>query len=183
MSANNGKISIRTKIKRIIQLFTFGIKDAVEISRMPDVGMSKSSVCRDILKCYLVVKTGNFSFKDRLNRAFGCLKHGVTSYTFVRYNKEYQLDYRNNGIEKPTFIPREKIVEQFMPVNENLDKTGQMKAASNNYNKIIGLIKEIKQNYYQDLNIGLDDSGVTLYKSPTPILKDDTRYALITSDI
>ncbi len=93
------------------------------------------------------------------------------------------LVYRNNGIEKPTFIPREKIVEQFMPVNENLDKTGQMKAASNNYNKIIGLIKEIKQNYYQDLNIGLDDSGVTLYKSPTPILKDDTRYALITSDI
>ena len=94
MSANNGKISIRTRIKRIIQLFTFGIKDAVEISQMPEVNLSKSYVFRDILKCYLVVKTGKFSFKDRLNRAFECLKHGVTSYTFVRYNKEYQLEER-----------------------------------------------------------------------------------------
>ena len=71
MSANNGKISIRTRIKRIIQLFTFGIKDAVEISQMPEVNLSKSYVFRDILKCYLVVKTGKFSFKDRLNRATG----------------------------------------------------------------------------------------------------------------
>ena len=94
MSANNGKISIRTRIKRIIQLFTFGIKDAVEISQMPEVNLSKSYIFRDILKCYLVVKSDNFSFKDRLNRAFECLKHGVTSYTFVRYNKEYQLEER-----------------------------------------------------------------------------------------
>ena len=93
------------------------------------------------------------------------------------------LVYRNNGIEKPTFIPREKLVEQFMPVNEELDKLATMKAFSNNYNKILSLIKEIKEKYYNELNIGLDDSGITLYKSPTPILKDDTRYALITSDI
>lgn len=93
------------------------------------------------------------------------------------------LVYRNNGIEKPTFIPREKLVEQFMPVNEELDKLATMKAFSNNYNKILSLIKEIKEKYYNELNIGLDDSGITLYKSPTPILKNDTRYALITSDI
>lgn len=72
MSINFGRI--RTRIKRIIQLFTFGIKDAVEISQMPEVNLSKSYVFRDILKCYLVVKTGKFSFKDRLNRAFGCLQ-------------------------------------------------------------------------------------------------------------
>lgn len=93
------------------------------------------------------------------------------------------LVYRNNGIKEPVFIPRDKIVDQFMPVNEEKEDLTQKKVSSNNYNKILGLIKEIKEKYYEGLNIGLGDDGITLYKSPTPILKDDTRYALITSDI
>lgn len=74
------------------QLLKYANHNAEAISQMPEVNLSKSYIFRDILKCYLVVKSDNFSFKDRLNRAFECLKHGVTSYTFVRYNKEYQLE-------------------------------------------------------------------------------------------
>lgn len=95
------------------------------------------------------------------------------------------LVYRNNGIKEPIFIPRDKLVEQFMPINEALDDLSKAKTESNNYNKIVGLIKEIKEKYYPDLKVGFDEGGVgiTLYKSPTPVIKDDTRYALITSDI
>jgi UDP-glucuronate decarboxylase len=74
------------------QLLKYADHNAEAISQMPEVNLSKSYIFRDILKCYLVVKNGKFSFKNRLNRAFECLKHGVTSYTFVRYNKEYQLE-------------------------------------------------------------------------------------------
>ena len=35
----------------------------------------------------------------------------------------------------------------------------------------------------KELKVDIDPhgSGITLYKSPTPVIKDDTRYALITS--
>lgn len=95
MSANNGKISIRTKIKRIMQLFTFGIKDAVEISRMPDVGMSKLSVFRDILKCYFKYGIRNVTYKQK----------GVWKYTpeqreelgkKCQLQEEWQQDFYEN---------------------------------------------------------------------------------------
>lgn len=94
------------------------------------------------------------------------------------------LVYRNNGITEPVFIKREQLVEQFMPV-ENDDKQMSQILTSNNYHRIIELITEIKQKYYPELNVNIDNAGagITLYKSPTPVLKDDTRYALITSDI
>ena len=66
MSAKIGRISLRTRIKRIIQLFTFGIKDAVAISRMPEVNMSKFSVIRDILKCYFKYGIRNITYKKRV---------------------------------------------------------------------------------------------------------------------
>lgn len=95
------------------------------------------------------------------------------------------LVYRNNGITEPVFIPRTKLVEQFMPINDELDDLTKLKTESNNYNKIIGLVKEIREKYYPELKVGIDESGtgLTLYKSPTPIIQNDTRYALITSDI
>lgn len=95
------------------------------------------------------------------------------------------LVYRNNGMKDPLFIPRNKLVEQFMPVNEDLESLSKAKTESNNYNKIIGLVREIREKYYPELKVDIDEngSGLTLYKSPTPIIKDDTRYALITSDI
>ncbi len=95
------------------------------------------------------------------------------------------LVYRNNGMKEPVFIPRNKLVEQFMPVNEGLEALSKAKTESNNYNKIIGLVREIQEKYYPDLKVEIDEggAGLTLYKSPTPVIKDDTRYALITSDI
>ncbi len=98
------------------------------------------------------------------------------------------LVYRNNApidAEKGLWIPRDRLVEQFMPLNEELGKLQQAKLESNNYNKIIGLIRDIKKNYYPDLKVDLDSQsgGITLYKSRTPVVKDDTRYALITSNI
>lgn len=93
------------------------------------------------------------------------------------------LVYRNNGMKEnePIFIPREKLVEQFMPVGED----SHPKQMTTNYNRILDHIREIKANYYPEVNVSFDKNGggITLYKSPTPILKEDTRYALITSDI
>ena len=93
------------------------------------------------------------------------------------------LVYRNNGMNErdPVFIPRDKLVEQFMPVGEE----SHPKQQQTNYSRILDHLKEIKEKYYPEVRISFDPNGggITLYKSPTPILKDDTRYALITSDI
>ena len=51
------------------------------------------------------------------------------------------LVYRNNGLKEPTFIPRAKLVEQFMPVTEKQDKN----TVNVNYAFIINQIKEIKK--------------------------------------
>ncbi len=90
------------------------------------------------------------------------------------------LVYRNNGLKDSVFIPRDKLVEQFMPLNDENDR----KALSVYYGRILDEIKNIKEKYYPELKVDITSSaGITLYKSPTPILKDDTRYALITSSI
>ncbi len=90
------------------------------------------------------------------------------------------LVYRNNGLKDKVFIPRDKLVEQFMPLSDENDR----KLLSVYYSRIIDEIKNIKEKYYPELKVDITSSaGITLYKSPTPILKDDTRYALITSNI
>lgn len=91
------------------------------------------------------------------------------------------LVYRNNGITDPVFIPRAKLVEQFLPVGPD----SHPKQENTNYNRILDQLREIKEKYYPEVKFSIDDTGagITLYKSPTPVLKDDTRYALITSDI
>lgn len=89
------------------------------------------------------------------------------------------LVFRNNGLKDSVFIPRDKLVEQFMPVNDDKDPN----TVNVNYAFIINQIKEIKKKYYTDLRLEIDSqgSGITLFKSPTPVIKDDPRYALITS--
>ena len=91
------------------------------------------------------------------------------------------LVYRNNGLEDPLFIPRKKLVEQFMPVDESSNRSQE----AVNYKRLIEELKEIKEKYYHEVkfSISQDGSGITLYKSPTPVLKDDKRYALITANI
>ncbi|MCQ2754281.1 MAG: plasmid encoded RepA protein [bacterium] len=94
------------------------------------------------------------------------------------------LVYRNNGLKAPVFIPREKLVEQFMPLSDNAQKD-KGKMESNNFYVIVDLIKELKAKYYPELKVRFDEGGIgiTLFKSPTPVLKDDVRYALITANI
>lgn len=89
------------------------------------------------------------------------------------------LVFRNNGLKDSVFIPRDKLVEQFMPVTDDKDPN----TVNVNYAFIINQIKEIKKKYYTDLQLEIDSqgSGITLFKSPTPVIKADTRYALITS--
>lgn len=65
MSTSKVQISTRTKIRRISQLFTYGIKDAKAISQMPEVGMGKLSVFRDILKCYFKYGIRNVTYKQK----------------------------------------------------------------------------------------------------------------------
>jgi len=91
------------------------------------------------------------------------------------------LVFRNNGLTDPVFIPRHKLVEQFIPVEHGKDPN----LANVNYARIVELLKEIKEKYYREVKfeINKDGSGVTLYKSPTPVLKKDPRYALITADL
>ena len=91
------------------------------------------------------------------------------------------LVFRNNGLKNPVFIRRDQLVEQFMPVTENQDSN----TVNVNYAFIINQIKEIKRKYYKNVKIDETTSsdGITLYPSPTPVIKNDTRYALITSTI
>lgn len=91
------------------------------------------------------------------------------------------LVFRNNGLKDKTFIPRSKLVEQFIPVEEGKDPN----LVNVNYARICDLIKEIKAKHYPEVKfeINKDGSGITLFKSPVPIIKNDTRYALLTTDI
>ena len=54
------------------------------------------------------------------------------------------LVYRNNGLEKPLFVPRKKLVEQFMPTDENSNRSQE----SVNYKRLVEELKEIKEKYY-----------------------------------
>ena len=132
-----------------------------------------------------------FGFKIVLSPEFSnfCKKHAVPiNYTVYKELKSSVgkdiyawLIYRNHSIKKPTFIPRHKLVEQFMPADDAKNKYQE----NTNYSRIIEQIKEIKEKYYPDLNIEIDSkgSGITLRKSPEQIKGNDIRYALITSDI
>ena len=125
---------------------------------------------------------GNFKIIISAEFANFCQKHAVPiDYTVYKaisstVGKDIYawLVFRNNGLTKPTFIPRDKLVEQFMPVSEGQDKN----TVNVNYSFIV---KEIKKKFYPEANIDIGSDGITLYKSPTPVLKNDTRYALITS--
>lgn len=134
-------------------------------------------------------RVGNFKIILSASFAAFCQQHAVPiNYTVYKditsvVGKDIYawLVYRNNGLleGKPVFVPRDKLVEQFMPVAEEADP----KTANVNYARIIEQIKEIKAKYYPELNINIDKSGtgVTLFKSPTPVLQGDVRYALISN--
>ena len=68
-----------------------------------------------------------------------------------------------------------------MPVTEDQDKN----TVNVNYNFILEQLNIIKKKYYPEVkfDVSKDGSGITLHKSPTPVLKNDQRYALITSNI
>lgn len=85
--------------------------------------------------------------------------------------------YRNNSLkDNPIFVSREHLVRQFMPVkgtNENQINV--------NYFYIKEQIQLIKQKYYKALRIEIQDDGVVLYKSPSVMKSNDTRYVLLTA--
>ena len=132
-------------------------------------------------------KYGNFKIVISAEFASFCQKHavpidyGVYKSISSAVGKDIYawLVFRNNGLKDSVFIPRDKLVEQFMPVSEDKDQN----TVNVNYAFITNQINEIKKKYYKELKVDIDPhgSGITLYKSPTPVIKDDTRYALITS--
>lgn len=136
-------------------------------------------------------RVGKFKIILSANFASFCQTHAVPiNYTVYKditspVGKDIYawLVYRNNGLksDKPVFVPRNKLVEQFMPVAEDSDP----KIANVNYSRIIDQIREIKSKYYPELNVSIDSTGtgITLFKSPTPVLKDDVRYALISTNL
>ena len=136
-------------------------------------------------------RIGNFKVILSANFASFCQQHAVPiNYTVYKdisspVGKDIYawLVYRNNGLteDKPVFVPRDRLVEQFMPVAEDSDP----KIANVNYGRIIDQIKEIKEKYYPELKVNVDTggTGITLFKSPTPVLQDDVRYALISSSL
>ena len=91
------------------------------------------------------------------------------------------LVYRNNADFKQVFIKRQQLVDQFIPVEDGKDPN----LVNVNYARIVELLKEIKEKYYKEVKFEIekDGTGITLFKSPTPVLKKDPRYALITSDL
>ena len=132
-------------------------------------------------------KYGNFKIVISAEFASFCQKHavpidyGVYKSISSAVGKDIYawLVFRNNGLKDSVFIPRDKLVEQFMPVSEDKDPN----TVNVNYAFITNQINEIKKKYYKELKVDIDPhgSGITLYKSPTPVIKDDTGYALITS--
>ena len=132
-------------------------------------------------------KFGDFKIILSAEFARFCQQHAVPiDYTVYRdINSAVGKDlyawlvFRNNGITNPVFIPKESLVDQFMPVTE----TANPNQRNVNYNRLIDMLAEIKTKYYPELNIDLDSNslGITLFKSPTPVIKNDKRYALITS--
>lgn len=132
---------------------------------------------------------GNFKIVISAEFANFCQKHavpidyGIYKSISSAVGKDIYawLVFRNNGLKEPAFIRREQLVEQFMPVTENQDPN----TVNVNYAFILNQIKEIKKKYYKEVNIDETGSsdGITLYPSPTPVIKNDTRYALITSSI
>lgn len=134
-------------------------------------------------------KYGNFKIVISAEFANFCQKHavpidyGVYKSISSAVGKDIYawLVFRNNGLKNPVFIRRDQLVEQFMPVSENQDSN----TVNVNYAFIINQIKEIKKKHYKDVRIDETTSsdGITLYPSPTPVIKNDTRYALITSTI
>lgn len=135
------------------------------------------------------IKTGHFKILLSPEFTDFCQKHAVPiDYEIYKeiaspIGKDIYawLVFRNNGLTDPVFIPRHKLVEQFIPVEKGKDPN----LTNVNYARIVELLKEIKEKYYKEVKfeINKDGSGVTLYKSPTPVLKKDPRYALITADL
>jgi hypothetical protein len=85
------------------------------------------------------------------------------------------LVYRNNGPipEAGLEISRKNLIEQF-------SSEEQKDIESQNYQRIIEEIQDIKLHYYPELNIKFIDRGawrgIILYKSELVIKKDDLRY-------
>lgn len=168
-----GDVTVRTTSTGTI-LFTEGVQYQEifdENSKNPRVGKFK------------IILSGNF--------AGFCQQHGVPiNYTVYKditspVGKDIYawLVYRNNGLreDKPVFVPRDKLVEQFMPVAEGSDP----KTANVNYARIVEQVREIKTKYYPELKVEVDKNGtgITLFKSPTPVLQDDVRYALVSTNL
>lgn len=168
-----GDVTVRTTSTGTI-LFTEGVQYQEifdENSKNPRVGKFK------------IILSGNF--------AGFCQQHGVPiNYTVYKditspVGKDIYawLVYRNNGLreDKPVFVPRDKLVEQFMPVAEGSDP----KTANVNYARIVEQVREIKTKYYPELKVEIDKNGtgITLFKSLTPVLQDDVRYALVSTNL
>lgn len=91
------------------------------------------------------------------------------------------LLYRCNSVTEPIFISAGSLVEQFMPLGEDVEVTRQSKYWSRIKEEII----EIKTKYCPFLNISIceDNTGIILKKSVLPQLKDSEHYVLITSTL
>lgn len=91
------------------------------------------------------------------------------------------LIYRNNSLtsNEPLFITREAFVSQFMPVDEHSNRNQERV----NFDYLKEQIKIIQKKYYPELKVSFDENnlGLTLYKSKSPMLGNDTHYVLVTT--
>lgn len=90
--------------------------------------------------------------------------------------------YRNNFLKEgeSIYISRDKLIEQFMPVDPKSPNAQGLK--SSNYSNIKDRIMEIKEKYYPELKINFDVAGgINLKKSPSVINEKDKRYILVTN--
>ena len=127
-------------------------------------------------------KYGNFKIVISAEFASFCQKHavpidyGVYKSISSAVGKDIYawLVFRNNGLKDSVFIPRNKLVEQFMPVTEDKDPN----TVNVNYAFIINQINEIKKKYYKELRVDIDSqgSGITLYKIIKTCYKKSTDY-------
>ena len=85
--------------------------------------------------------------------------------------------YRANSIteDKPLYISRRNMVEQFMPV-----KDGDIKAESDNWSVIMSHLREIRDKWYPGLRVEFtgDNGGIYFYNSPL-VIEDNDKVSII----
>lgn len=187
------KVKVQKKVQRSLFEDLNNIKDSVEVSyeSTGNIAFIKKYERLTLLDGDIEADKKNRNMSVVLNADFVklCVEHAVPI-NYTTYSKLSATGkdlyawfvYRNNSLNHGDVIkiPKEKFVEQFMPVKDAENNKTQV---NSNYQYLREQIEEIKK-YYKDLDVYVlkDGGGIVLRASPPEIFANDKRYVLITAN-